>query len=126
VFDAHMAAEFQLHDADATMDTMTAEPFLTHVPVATGGVGRPDLHDFYRDHFVTKWPAGLSVERVSRTEGDNILLDEFIVRFTHDARPEPAAQRADRARQRVISRRMRAAGPKRVSIDPEGTKPACP
>jgi carboxymethylenebutenolidase len=84
VFDAHMAAEFQQHDADATMDTMTADPFLTHVPVVTGGAGWQDLHDFYRDHFVTKWPADLSVERVSRTQGDDILIDEFIVRFTHD------------------------------------------
>jgi carboxymethylenebutenolidase len=84
VFDAHMNAEFQLHDADATMATMTAEPYLTHVPVATGGIGWQDLHDFYRDHFVTKWPADLSVERVTRTQADNILIDEFIVRFTHD------------------------------------------
>jgi len=84
VFDAHMAAEFEQHDADATMETMTAEPYLTHVPVVTGGVGHRDLHDFYRDHFVTKWPADLSVERITRTQGDDILIDEFIVRYTHD------------------------------------------
>jgi len=84
VFDAHMAAEFQQHDADAAMETMTAEPCLTHVPVVTGGVGHDELHDFYRDHFVTKWPADLSVERITRTEGDDIVIDEFIVRFTHD------------------------------------------
>jgi carboxymethylenebutenolidase len=84
VFDEHMAAEFELHDADATMQTMTEEPVLTHVPVVTGGVGRRELHEFYRDHFVTKWPADLSVEPISRTVGDNIVIDEFIVRFTHD------------------------------------------
>jgi carboxymethylenebutenolidase len=84
VFDAHMDAEFVRHDAMATMATMTPEPYLTHVPVATGGFGWRDVHDFYRDHFVTKWPADLSVERVTRTQGDNILIDEFIVRFTHD------------------------------------------
>ncbi len=84
VFDQHMAAEFQLHDADATMATMTPEPYLTHVPVATGGFGQEDLHDFYRDHFVTKWPRDLAVERITRTQGDDILIDEFIVRFTHD------------------------------------------
>lgn len=84
VFDAHMDAEFVHHDADAAMETMTAEPYLTHVPVATGGAGHRDLHDFYRDHFVTKWPADTSVERITRTLGDDILIDEFIVRFTHD------------------------------------------
>lgn len=84
VFDAHMAAEFEQHDADAAMETMTAHPYLTHVPVVTGGVGHEELRDFYRDHFVTRWPADLSVEQITRTEGDNILIDEFIVRFTHD------------------------------------------
>lgn len=84
VFDAHMAAEFELHDADATMETMTAEPYLTHVPVVTGGAGHRELHDFYRDHFVTRWPEDLSVERITRTQADDILIDEFIVRFTHD------------------------------------------
>jgi carboxymethylenebutenolidase len=84
VFDEHMAAEFGLHDADATMATMTDEPYLTHVPVATGGFGYEDLHDFYRDYFVTKWPADLSVERITRTQGADIVIDEFIVRFTHD------------------------------------------
>jgi carboxymethylenebutenolidase len=84
VFDAHMNAEFVQHDADATMATMTTEPYLTHVPVGTGAFGGRALHDFYRDHFVTEWPADLSVERITRTQGDGILIDEFIVRFTHD------------------------------------------
>jgi carboxymethylenebutenolidase len=84
VFDAHMAAEFVQHDADAAMETMTAQPCLTHLPVVTGRIGHDDLRDFYRDHFVTRWPADVSVERVSRTEGDDILIEEFIVRFTHD------------------------------------------
>jgi carboxymethylenebutenolidase len=84
VFDAHMAAEFVQHDADATMETMTEDPYLTHVPVVTGGVGHDDLRNFYRDHFVTKWPADLSVEPITRTQGDDILIDEFIVRYTHD------------------------------------------
>ena len=29
-------------------------------------------------------PTDLSVERITRTQGDDILIDEFIVRFTHD------------------------------------------
>jgi carboxymethylenebutenolidase len=84
VFDAHMAAEFERHDAAATMQTMSATPSLTHIPVVTGGYGREALHDFYRDHFVTKWPADTAVERVSRTVGDNMVIDELIVTFTHD------------------------------------------
>lgn len=84
VFDAHMSAEFELRDADKAMETMTDAPSLTHVPVVTGARGKEALHDFYRDHFIGKWPSDLSVERISRTATDNTVIDEFIVRFTHD------------------------------------------
>ena len=84
VFDAHMAAEFELRDADKAMETMTDAPSLTHVPVVTGAKGKEALRGFYRDHFVGKWPSDLSVERISRTTTGDMLIDEFIVRFTHD------------------------------------------
>jgi carboxymethylenebutenolidase len=84
VFDAHMAAEFEFKDAEMAMETMAEVPSLIHVPVMTGASGREALHAFYRDHFVGKWPADLSVERISRTETESMVIDEFIVRFTHD------------------------------------------
>jgi carboxymethylenebutenolidase len=84
VFDAHMAAEFELQDADKAMETMTDAPSLIHVPVVTGAHGRDPLREFYREHFVGKWPADLSVERISRTVSSDMVIDEFIVRFTHD------------------------------------------
>lgn len=84
VFDAHMAAEFEFRDAERAMETMTEAPSLVHVPVVTGATGWESLYHFYRDHFVGKWPEDLSVERVSRITTANMLVDEFIVRFTHD------------------------------------------
>jgi carboxymethylenebutenolidase len=84
VFDAHMTAEFELRDADKAMATMTETPTLTHVPVVTGAHGKEPLRDFYRDHFVGKWPSDLSIERITRTVSENMVIDEFIVRFTHD------------------------------------------
>ena len=39
-FDEHMAAEFALHDADATMETMVDDPVVLHVPTSIGGKGR--------------------------------------------------------------------------------------
>ena len=39
VFDQHIKHEFQDHDVDATMETMTEEPYVHHVPVMTGGIG---------------------------------------------------------------------------------------
>ena len=39
VFDAHVRAEFVERSVDATMATMTDAPYVTHVPVMTGGHG---------------------------------------------------------------------------------------
>ena len=43
VFDAHVKAEFIDKDVAATMATMVAEPYLTHVPTLTGGTGRSEV-----------------------------------------------------------------------------------
>lgn len=84
VLDEHLRDEFELHDADATMTTMTADPYLHHVPVLTGGVGREAVHRFYRDDFVSAWPKDTETQRISRTVGANRVVDEVIVSFTHD------------------------------------------
>ena len=39
------------------MATMTEAPFLTHVPVLTGGYGRDEVRRFYSAYFVGRWPA---------------------------------------------------------------------
>jgi carboxymethylenebutenolidase len=84
VFDEHLRDEFELHDAVATMGTMSANPHLYHVPTMAGGNGRDEIFRFYRDHFVTKWPADTSVTRVSRTVGGDQIVDEVVMTFTHD------------------------------------------
>jgi carboxymethylenebutenolidase len=83
VFDEHIKAEFVTKDLDATMATMTEDPFLVHVPVMTGGRGRDEVARFYRDHFIPAWPDDVAVEHVSRTAGADRLIDELLVRFTH-------------------------------------------
>jgi carboxymethylenebutenolidase len=84
VFDEHLRDEFVLHDAAVTMATMTEDPHLFHVPTMTGGNGRDEVFRFYRDHFVTKWPADATFERISRTIGSDQIVDELVVSFTHD------------------------------------------
>jgi hypothetical protein len=84
VFDAHVRAEFVEKDVAATMATMTAEPYLTHVPTMTGGTGRAEVDSFYHDHFVGFWPDDVQVKSISRTVGQNRVSDELIVSFTHD------------------------------------------
>jgi hypothetical protein len=84
IFDAHVKAEFIDKDVAATMATMVAEPYLTHVPTLTGGTGRSEVECFYRDHFVGHWPDDVDVKPLSRTVGQNRVVDELIVSFTHD------------------------------------------
>ncbi len=84
LFDAHVRAEFVDLDIEATMATMTDAPFVNHVPVLTGGFGRDAVRAFYTQHFIGKWPADTTITPVSRTVGQGRIVDELLLRFTHD------------------------------------------
>jgi carboxymethylenebutenolidase len=84
VFDQHMAAEFAQRDLDAAMATMTDDPHVNHVPVMTGGVGFEEVRRFYGQHFIGKWPEDTEITPVSRTVGEEQVVDEIVVSFTHD------------------------------------------
>jgi carboxymethylenebutenolidase len=84
VFDAHTAAEFQTRDIEATMATMGETPHVTHVPTMTGGHGRNHVRRFYETWFIGHWPEDTVVNQVSRTVGENRVVDEVIISFTHD------------------------------------------
>jgi carboxymethylenebutenolidase len=86
LWEAHVHAELGSKDVEAAMATMTANPYVNHVPTMTGGVGRAELRRFYKHHFIPRWPADTEVIPVSRTVGEDTLVDEFIVGFTHDCR----------------------------------------
>lgn len=83
-FDAHTAAEFETRDIEATMATMGEAPHLTHVPVMTGGSGREAVRSFYETWFIGRWPSDTKIIPVSRTVGEDSVVDEIIVSFTHD------------------------------------------
>jgi carboxymethylenebutenolidase len=84
VFDDHVAAEFVDMDVDATMATMSADPYVYHLPSMTGGVGSENVRRFYGAHFIGKWPADIEITPVSRTVGDAQVVDELVLSFTHD------------------------------------------
>jgi carboxymethylenebutenolidase len=84
VFDDHVAAEFVDMDLDATMATMTADPYVNHVPVMTGGVGSEGVRSFYGSHFIGRWPQDIEITPVSRTVGEDQVVDELVLSFTHD------------------------------------------
>lgn len=83
LFQKHVKAELD-GDLETTMDTMTARPHLTNVPLITGGVGREGVRDFYANHLVGKFfPPDVEMLNVSRTIGDDQIVDELVIRFTH-------------------------------------------
>lgn len=85
-FDAHVQAEFQDLDLEATMATMSEDPYVHHVPTLTGGDGTEGVRAFYGDHFIGQWPDDTETRQVSRTIGDNQVVDELVISFTHDRR----------------------------------------
>jgi carboxymethylenebutenolidase len=84
LWEAHTSYEFETRDVDATMATMVDDPYVNHVPVMTGGVGRRDLARFYANHFIPKCPADTVMAPISRTVGADRVVDEMVVSFTHD------------------------------------------
>lgn len=83
VWDAHTAAEFVQRDPDAAIATMTHDAVLVHVPLGIGGVGRQAVREFYADFLTAQVPDDLAIEIVNRIVGDDSIVDEFVVRFTH-------------------------------------------
>src|SRR5579863_9338425 len=86
LFQKHVEAELA-GDLDTTMATMTDNPYVNHVPVIAGGVGREGVHAFYRDHLVGKFfPPDVKMINVSRTIGHDQVVEELVIGFTHTMR----------------------------------------
>jgi carboxymethylenebutenolidase len=83
LWEAHCRYEFETRDVDATMATMVPEPYVNHVPTLTGGVGHDQLKRFYKYHFIGGNPADTELRPVSRTVGEDQIVDEMIFSFTH-------------------------------------------
>ena len=83
LWEAHCRYEFETRDADATMATMTPEPYVNHVPTMTGGVGHDQLKRFYKYHFIGSNPPDTELVPISRTVGADQIVDEMLFRFTH-------------------------------------------
>jgi carboxymethylenebutenolidase len=83
LWDEHTRHEFATQDVSSTLATMIDDAYVNHVPVMTGGVGRAALEAFYGDEFISKMPPDTSIQLISRTVGENQLVDEMIFSFTH-------------------------------------------
>ena len=79
----HISYEFSTRDVSSTIATMVEDAYVNHVPVMTGGYGHEALRRFYKEDFISPMPADTSIQLVSRTLGQDQLVDEIIFSFTH-------------------------------------------
>jgi carboxymethylenebutenolidase len=85
LFQQHVGAELA-GDLDTTLNTMSGDPHLNHVPTMAGGVGREGVRAFYRDHLVGKFfPPDVKMTNVSTTVGLDQVVEELVISFTHTA-----------------------------------------
>jgi carboxymethylenebutenolidase len=84
----HLDGEFVSKDVEATLATMVDDAYVNHMPVNTGGRGKAALRAFYRDDFIPSWPEDLQMTPVNRVVGQEQLVDELLITFTH-SKPMP-------------------------------------
>ena len=84
VWQHHVYSEFVLKDAERALTTMSSDPYVLMVPIATGGRGREGVLRFYRDYFLAQLPADIRPIAISRVVGKDILVEEAVYQFTHD------------------------------------------
>ena len=84
LFDAHMRAELD-GDLDGTMATMVEDPHLLNLPSGTGGLGTEGVRAFYANDLIGQFfPPDAVFIPISRTIDGARLVDELVIRFTHD------------------------------------------
>jgi carboxymethylenebutenolidase len=83
LWDKHVECEFATRDTESTLATMVDDAYVNHIPVLTGGDGKDALREFYSKRFISKMPPDTAIALVSRTVGDEQIVDEMIFKFTH-------------------------------------------
>jgi len=88
IFAEHIRHEFVTKDVEATLATMVEDASVNHVPINSGGRGKSQLRTFYRDVFIGSWPDDLEMTTTNRVFGDDQMIEEDHLRFTHKNRME--------------------------------------
>src|SRR5262249_23546208 len=86
LWEDHVRYEFSTRNTEDTLATMVDDAYVNHIPVLTGGVGKDELREFYSKRFIPQMPPDTEMTSVSRTIGENQLVDEMIFKFTHTIR----------------------------------------
>src|SRR5437667_11128825 len=86
LWEEHVRHEFTTHHTEDTLATMVEDAYVNHIPVLTGGVGWKQLREFYSKRFIPQMPPDTEMIPLSRTIGNDQLVDEMIFKFTHTIR----------------------------------------
>jgi len=86
LWEEHIRCEFATRNTEDTLATMVADAYVNHIPVMTGGVGQDQLREFYSRRFIPQMPPDTEMTPISRTIGDERVVDEMVFRFTHTIR----------------------------------------
>ncbi|WP_414623712.1 hypothetical protein [Calothrix sp. CCY 0018] len=63
LWEEHLQYEFGTHSTEDALATMVEDAYVNHIPVMTGGVGKPALREFYSKYFIPQMPpAGHGVD----------------------------------------------------------------
>ncbi|MFG2947896.1 nuclear transport factor 2 family protein [Streptomyces adustus] len=84
LWEQHTAYEFVVKDADLAVTTMVEDASVMHLPTMSGGFGKDHLRGYYRDVFIPGIPRNTLTETVDRSVGGDFLVEEIIMRMTHD------------------------------------------
>jgi carboxymethylenebutenolidase len=83
IWGEHVEHEFATRNTESTLATMVDDAYVNHIPILTGGVGKDQLREFYSKHFIPQMPPDTSLIPISRTIGEDQIVDEMIFKFTH-------------------------------------------
>jgi carboxymethylenebutenolidase len=83
VWDDHNAAEFALKDAEAALKTMVEDPYVRVMANGAGGQGKEQVRAFYAEVLIPQWPDDAQMQSVNRVLGQDQLVDELHLSFTH-------------------------------------------
>jgi carboxymethylenebutenolidase len=83
LWEDHVRYEFSTRNTDNTLATMVDDAYVNHIPVLTGGSGQEELREFYSKRFIPQMPPDTEMTPVSRTIGEDQIVDEMVFKFTH-------------------------------------------
>ena len=111
LWEEHVQYEFSTRNTEDTLATMVEDAYVNHIPVLTGGSGRDELREFYSKRFIPQMPPDTEMTSISRTIGEDQIVDEMIFKFTHTIPMDCSASRNRPVQRRQTGSRAHLLGP---------------